>query len=220
MITEGKRKQVSPGPLRPQLWHSPNSRHSRQPGLFQGEGKDQGSGLFVYRYVHVNPKPWRSCAATESSSLLPPPPPVDKGGGGARKRLRSGRERSREGRVEERWWPPKPLQVDQTSGPGACSRAPHPAAPLGRPGLAFPNPPLRRLPERQAAGPGAEVTLKLLGKNRRYLWLHREGGRLGAAAGAGGGPGRTGGGPGSGEEPRAMAVRGDVPPVPRWRRCF
>lgn len=97
MITEGKRKQVSPGPLRPQLWHSPNSRHSRQPGLFQGEGKDQGSGLFVYRYVHVNPKPWRSCAATESSSLLPPPPPVDKGGGGKKTpQKRQGKEPGRQ----------------------------------------------------------------------------------------------------------------------------
>lgn len=61
-------------------------------------GKDQGSGLFVYRYVHVNPKPWRSCAATESSSLLPPPPPVDKGGGGKKtpQKRRQGKEPGRQ----------------------------------------------------------------------------------------------------------------------------
>lgn len=96
----------------------------------------------------------------------------------------------------------KHLQVNQTSGTGAPSPAPHPTAPLACPGQAFPGPVPCRFPRRmgrrrEAGEPWCwrdEVTLKLLGKNPKMIcgFEGREA-RDRAAAGAGGGTGTCGG---------------------------
>lgn len=119
----------------------------------------------------------------------------------------------------------KHLRVNQTSGTGAPSPAPHPAASLACPGQAFrgrcpAGSPVRREGGREEGKPRCwrdKVTLKLLGKNPNDLWFRGAGDARGLQRERTAGPGPAGGGQDSGTEPGATAVRRGVPSVPRWR---
>ena len=161
----------------------------------------------------------------------PPPPSVDKGGQEYASNAGRWRKRGVEGRVNERHHQ-KHLQVNQTSGTGAPSPAPHPIAPLAGPGQAFPRPVPCRFPrrsgKRQERRKGSRRAAVLEGlsyleasgeESEDDLWFRRGGRReRGPQRGRVAGPGRAGGGPDSGREPGATAVRSGVPPVPRQRR--